>query len=210
MKKNLRDIPERTKISLENLEIAGIPSEFWLTKLDDLVLHDDIESAVKSYIFDLPANYVVGQGLFLLGSNGTGKSHIASIILQIAYKKRFTIRYTTLNSLVPLGVKSGYSEDAEEMYYEFLKADFLVIDEIGKEQEGEKRANVTILEEVLRYRNMKELPTILITNLQIEDFSERYGKSIISLIMQRFMDITISGEDFRKKQYKSKLKGLSK
>lgn len=159
----------------------------------------DAYKIVRKYIRNIHRNYKKGRGIFFYGSNGVGKTELASITLIEAYRARYKCKYTTLNLLTPIGVRSGYDEDIKAEYFGYyLNVDFLVIDEIGKEQQGEKKANITVLEEVMRHRDMAKLPTILITNLIPQDFRERYGESIYSLIFARFIDIGITGEDKRK------------
>lgn len=201
-KKKLRGVPPRTRLSEANLDLMGIPHEFWRTTLQDVIDRGENVKAlkvVKAYVDDIHTNYEEGIGLFLFGSNGVGKTEIASIVLKEAYRHRYTAKFTTMTKMTPIGVKAGYDEDIKAEYYAYyLNVDFLVIDEVGKEPQGEKAANLTVLDEVLRHRNMRQLPTIVITNLDTRDFQARYGESIYSLIFARFIDIKIVTEDKRK------------
>ena len=58
-----------------------------------------------------------------------------------------------------------------------------------------------ILEDLLRYREDKHLPTIVCTNLDIDTVEERYGYSIVSLIKGNMTPILIEGEDKRSNYY---------
>lgn len=211
MKRDLSKIPPRKELSENNLALSGIPLEFWFSALDDLKPLNAgakrVFRTIDTYIKKIHDNYNFGQGIFFYGSNGVGKSHLASIILQEAYKCRYTISCFTMNKVTPIGVKASYEEDTKEFYNrKILNVDFLVIDEVGKEQQGEKQANITVLEEVIRCRNAQLLPTLLITNLVMDDFKERYGNSIVSLLLQRFLDIKLVGADFRLQQHKELVK----
>lgn len=213
MKKSLRAVPARTRLSEENLILMGIPQEFWNTSLDELSKrHDDsIFKVVNKYVNNIHDNYEKGIGIFFFGSNGVGKTELSSVVGREAYRRRYTVKFTTMNKLTPLGVKAGYDEDIKAEYYSYyLNVDLLIVDEVGKEQEGEKKANITILEEVLRHRNMRMLPSIVVTNLKPEDFRDRYGESIYSLIFARFIDIKMVGEDKRKTVRHNEVLGRSK
>lgn len=215
MKKDLSKVPPREELSENNLSLAGIPFEFWFSSLDELKPTNAgakrVFALVKEYTEKIHDNYVFGQGIFFYGSNGVGKTNLASIILQEAYRHRYAVSYMTMNKITPIGVKAAYDEEVRDFYNRrILNRDFLVIDEVGKEQQGEKQANITVLEEVLRLRSSNKLPTIVITNLSIDDFKYRYGSSIMSLLLQRFIDIKLVGEDFRYKQHKALLKKISR
>jgi DNA replication protein DnaC len=115
-----------------------------------------------------------------------------------------------MNKLIPLGIKSSFDDEIKSEYYSYyLNIDFLVIDEVGKEVEGQKKANVTILEEVIRHRDFSRQPTCIISNLTMKDFEDRYGTSILSLIRARYLDIRFGGEDNRKARHRELLDRLS-
>ena len=77
--------PTRTNLSVNNLSKRGVPKQFQGCTVDDL---DDFGSEergkvlefIKEYILNIPSNFDNNVGLFLFGSNGVGKSFIASLI----------------------------------------------------------------------------------------------------------------------------------
>lgn len=200
----LKKAGKRDRLSEKNLDLMGIPREFWGLTFGKIKRRKNLETQVaietaEVYAKQILQMYDEGIGLFLFGSNGVGKTEIAAIIAQEAYRNRLSVRFTTMNQVTPIGVKAGYDEDLQAVYYgDYLNIDFLVIDEVGKEQQGEKAANITVLEEILRHRNFRKLPTILISNLDVDDFRYRYGESIYSLINGRFIPIKIVAEDKRR------------
>jgi DNA replication protein DnaC len=210
-KKKLAGVPVRPMLSPKNLLLMGVPREFHDLDLETWQATADksVSKVVTDYVEDLHSNFENGVGFFLYGSNGSGKSRVASLLAIEYYRHRYTARFATLNKAIPIGVKSGYDEEIKAEYYAYyLNVDLLVLDEVGKEQSGEKRANVTILEEILRHRNFAELPTIVITNLNPKDFEETYGSSIYSLMKHHFIPIKMAGEDKRKIKYKELLAKL--
>ena len=84
-------------------------------------------------------------------------------------------------------------------YLSFRDSEFLALEEIGKEIDTKIAA--PILEDLLRYREDKHLPTIVCTNLDIDTVEERYGYSIVSLIKGNMTPILIEGEDKRSNYY---------
>lgn len=196
--KSRRDLPPRDRLSVENLYRIGIPKEYHHLRFIDLEGIDTVVQKMEKYVKRIHDNYENNVGLFLLGSNGVGKSAIVSILLREAYRHRYTAKRTTMNMITPIGVKAKWDDEVNSEYHQYyLNVDFLAIEEVGKEQEGDKKANINILEEILRHRNERGYPTFIVTNLPPSEFKERYGNSIWSLINETMVPIKIVGEDKR-------------
>jgi DNA replication protein DnaC len=97
-------------------------------------------------------------------------------------------------------------EDKREMNYEldgfhgrskfdWLNVRVLVIDDLGKEY-GSKYDD-TSFDEILRLRYDKGLPTIVTTNVRLENWEAKYGEAMGSFANEAFVRVPIIGADMR-------------
>jgi len=97
-------------------------------------------------------------------------------------------------------------EDKREMNYEidglhgrskfdWLNVRILVIDDLGKEY-GSKYDD-TSFDEILRLRYDKGLPTIVTTNVRLENWEGKYGEAMGSFANEAFVRVPIIGADMR-------------
>jgi DNA replication protein DnaC len=97
-------------------------------------------------------------------------------------------------------------EDKREMMYEldglhgrskfdWLNVRVLVIDDLGKEY-GSKYDD-TSFDEILRLRYDKGLPTIVTTNVRLENWEAQYGEAMGSFANEAFVRVPIIGSDLR-------------
>ncbi|AEZ50509.1 DnaC-like helicase loader [Bacillus phage BCD7] len=192
--------PKRSKLSKENLAYRGVPRDYFDATLEQYPIDASKKKLVKNFINNFPEMLADGQSLIMYGSNGSGKTYLSAIIVKEAYRYRYSSFLITLQSLIDLKFKSNRDEDAREKIQKIYDAEFLVIDEVGKETFSEKLFNVTLLEELLRYRDTKGTSTIICTNLPLDTkdgLYEQYGKSISSLIKGNFVKLKYTEEDNR-------------
>jgi DNA replication protein DnaC len=143
----------------------------------------------------------------LYGANGAGKSFLSSLIVKEAYRLRYSSYMTTLASMIDLNFKGNKSQDDYERIKFIKSADFLVIDEIGKETFTKTSSNIALLEETLRNAVKTGQVVILCTNLPLEEeggLYEQYGASIQSLIEGSYVKIEFDGKDYRPTVFKKK------
>jgi len=82
---------------------------------------------------------------------------------------------------------------------EMVNADFLVLDEVGKEYRAKGSDWVSAeFDTLLRRRRGFHLPTIIITNLTVVQLKERYGESLWSIMKDRMKVLQYAPGDFRR------------
>lgn len=207
--------PVRTSISNLNLLRRGVPKhllDVTLGQLDDFNDPDrnKVIQYIKNYVKNIPENFKNNQGIMLYGSNGVGKSFIATIIVKYSYIFRYTSKRCTfmdyINEYTRMwGCKNPQEkEELEELFYRNYKAvEFLCLEEIGKELDT--KLAPTVLEDLLRYREERGLVTIICTNLNPKDLKEKYGNSIMSLIKGNCTPIKLVGQDNRQAVFKERI-----
>lgn len=203
--------PLRDNLSDKALDVVGVPVHMRDKSLDDFDTYDmkslsNVKEYIAEYLKDIDDRYIENKGLFLYGSNGVGKTFIASVIAKEAYRWRYSTKRVSFADYVQkytrvwdaVGIEQR-EELESELYTEYKAVEFLILEEIGKEIDSKIAA--PILEDLLRYREDKHLPTVICTNLDIEGVEERYGYSITSLIKGNMTPILIEGKDKRSKYY---------
>lgn len=134
----------------------------------------------------------------------THNTLLASIIVKEAYRHRYNSMIITMSKLMDITFKSNKSPEDYRKMQEVRDVDFLVVDEVGKENFTATRSNVNLLEETLRQAIVNGQVVILCTNLPLDDkkgvegLYTQYGKSIMSLVDGGFVKIEFDNDDFRR------------
>ena len=79
--------------------------------------------------------------------------------------------------------------------FDWLNVRVLVIDDLGKEY-GSKYDDSSF-DEILRLRYDKGLPTIVTTNVRLENWEAQYGEAMASFANEAFIRVPIIGSDLR-------------
>jgi DNA replication protein DnaC len=148
-----------------------------------------------------------GEGLFIAGGYGVGKTHLAAAITNYLIQNlKATVIFGNITTLLGQ-LRFTYSDDSEyeelQLIRELSDVDLLVIDDLGKERPTlwveEKLYNV--INE--RYENYK--PIIVTSNLGLEEIEKRLetcGGAIVSRIIEMCRGVKIMGADYRKEKIK--------
>jgi DNA replication protein DnaC len=151
-----------------------------------------------------------GNGLYLEGTYGTGKTHFAIAIALQLLNQGISVTFRTAVEMFE-DIKAAY--DGQSDYSEvdklsvYKKTPLLIIDDLGKEQCTEW--SVSILNSILNERYVSMLPTIITTNYNESDLinklTPRNGDSsniraIISRSHECNTVITMAWEDYRGKK----------
>lgn len=167
------------------------------------------------YIDDLQSKRASGKGIIFVGAPGTGKTLLAHFVLNAALDALvLKVRAITMVSyqnlllrqmdLIKL-VQATKSQDAEVKWWAADKtltdvrntADFVLIDDIGKEHTTSTGFIEDAFDHLIRSRGNRGNPTIMTTNVGIEKWDQAYGPSMASYIHQVCDIIPVVGPDYR-------------
>lgn len=159
------------------------------------------EQALKSFVqFGVRFADVaqVGGKLIVLGTTGTGKTHLACALISSLVQNGIACRYAEANHIA-LEVRDTYASGSNRTELEVLNIyagfDLLVLDEVGvgRGNDHEKR----IVADVLSMRHNDNKPTIVISNLARQQFMEAVGDRIWSRLHENGRFLVMNWEDHR-------------
>jgi DNA replication protein DnaC len=151
-----------------------------------------------------------GYSYVFIGVNSTGKTFAALKLLHHFLKMGKSGHYIKFRKLMKIinRTLSGHGQErtlADRLLDEILKVDLLVIDELGRET-GNREHIASEVDEILKDRDMANLPTIVITNREFENIEDLYeggNSAIISAFMRNYkLFIFDPRNDFRKQERK--------
>lgn len=195
----------RTSARLKSLlEISGIPKRFKNYTFDDYKVdgHENkkrVLEAIKQYTCDFDANKGKGRSMTWIGGPGTGKTMLGCCLVKSIIQKTYLAyefneiyreyhlethdcfsHYRTEYSLIR-SIKNTWSKDSsyteEDKINNFCEPDLLIIDEVGVSFNSD--ADKLLLYQVINSRYEMNLPSVLISNLNIKDLTAYCGERIV-------------------------------
>jgi DNA replication protein DnaC len=165
--------------------------------------------ARKAYVrvmADLDFSLETGTGLFIHGGHGLGKSLICALVAKEAVLRGMRpVRFGTFVDFINRWQATWhgherYVQEKKLFEAEIRDVSLLVIDDLGKEALMANAPSIQVIHrmisELLRQRSQSELPTLISSNLDLDQAIQRYGTDVAS-ILASFEVITLEGEDYR-------------
>lgn len=139
------------------------------------------------------------DSLLLIGTTGTGKTHVSTAIAKEVISQGFDVLYdSTQNILDDFEAdkfKSGYNR-TESRSDKYLECDLLIIDDLGAE--FVTQYSVSALYNLINTRQNKGLSTIISTNLSAGELAGKYEGRIYSRIIGAdYTVLRFDGKDHR-------------
>lgn len=168
---------------------------------------DSSYQAAKEYADNWKDHESRGEGLYIEGTNGTGKTHLAAAVALQLIGQGIPVICKTSNDLLQ-DIKNSYDTEFTnegQVLSVYKKVDLLIVDDLGKEQCSEWSMSVlySIINE--RYEDMK--PIIITTNYNanglVNALAPKGGDStkaqaIVSRLRETSRLITMAWGDIRR------------
>jgi DNA replication protein DnaC len=181
--------------------LHNIPLQYQQLSWDEWPVYTDsyieAKETIDNYISNFSYYRMNGVGLTIHSVGlGTGKTWAATYVLKQLVKMGYD------GWFVPFAEVKNYFEIEDYHKREFLigrvrESSILVLDEVQKPwSEPSKRFYADRLEELIRPRTNSNLPTIITTNMTMEELEDIYPR-VFSLLMMKNIQIELSGSDAR-------------
>jgi len=176
----------------------NIPPKFHKLTRDDIdpnfIEQNEDMKYILQYDKKLDSAYEKGTGLFICGTNGSGKSFIASLILQHASREGYTGYFILQRDLINTAFEAMYNvavrDDLEKLITEI---DFLVIDEIDKLFVDNDDKVQNLLEALLKKRSYSSKPLIVTSNQLMQDLPHTLGQTIVATFEEDLIEVKLTG-----------------
>jgi DNA replication protein DnaC len=157
-----------------------------------------ILSSAKEFVKDFPRS----KSLLFMGEPGLGKTHLSLSIVSAVSEKGYSVVYGPAGKLFSEVEKEHFSYNGEtEQLDSLLSADLLVIDDLGTEFLSAFTSS--LFYNIINTRLLEEKPTIISTNLSIDELEKKYSNRIASRFMGNYDAKLFIGDDIRQqKAYK--------
>jgi DNA replication protein DnaC len=133
----------------------------------------------RAYVAQFDQVLTTGRSAIFVGKPGTGKTHLAAGIGLALMARHYHVLFLTVLRALRL-VKDTWSRGSEwtesEVVARLARPDLLILDEIGM-QFG-SRTEENILFDVLNERYESRRPTLLISNLVVDEVRDVMGERI--------------------------------
>lgn len=189
--KQKREAQEKHVRWLAKIGDAGIPERFKTRTLETYIVDPKNIKQQRLYDFcrDYAANFnsvkKTGRSFLMLGTVGTGKTHlsigIALEVMKSSHSAVFTSASKIFRSIKDTYHKGSHQKESEVMAV-YTQCDLLIIDEVGVQRgsDFEKETFFDVINE--RYENMR--PTIILSNLTIEEIKVFLGERVFDRLRE--------------------------
>ena len=139
------------------------------------------------------------SNLYFFGTVGTGKSFLSVCIAREVLSAGYSVLYFSAASLFDrlAGLVYNYRsrDDFEHFVDDLYHCDLLIIDDLGTELTNQFVS--AQLFACINERHLNRKPTVISTNLSLEDLQKRYSDRVFSRITSGYICCKLTGKDIR-------------
>ncbi len=167
-------------------------------------LPEPIVRQVRGYVRKIDEHLQAGEGLWLFGDVGTGKTSLAMLVSQQAIDAGHSVAIYSLPRLLA-EIRDTFEADAEHSYVQLLDrlatVDLLHIDDVGAE-----RTSPWVLEQlyaIVNARYEEERAMLITTNLERDELAEQITERTVSRLEEMCEILPLFGEDRRRQRFEA-------
>lgn len=190
--RDLRDREQRTRDDWERRwATTNVPRRFRGYRLETSPLSRDLIEIARDWIAGRPAE--TGSNLIILGSIGTGKTGAGIGALYALHESGVQpLRFQSTSALID-AMKPGGDES---VLIACQKAAVLMLDDLGTTRGTDFEQDRLFA--LLNSRYEDERPTIVTSNVTIQDLAKSIGDRVVSRLTESCAVMSVDGPDLRK------------
>jgi len=146
--------------------------------------------------------------LLILGGYGVGKTHLAAAIANACLGRGLPVMFLNAPDLLDY-LRAAFSPTVEETYdrrfEDLLDTPLLILDDLGT-QNATAWAEEKLFQ-ILNHRHIARLPTVITTNLALDDLDPRLGSRLADMDLVR--KLPINAPDYRRSDFEQGQSSLS-
>ena len=180
------------------LALGNVPTRYWPLEIEDSLITDQSTMSIIRGSCDNIIDVVQrGLGVSIFGGKGIGKTTLSIYVLKAALRKGFSGFFTLMESLLGVIKESFDSSEIKERFNAIKGVKILAIDDLGREYISKTSFVIARLDELLRWRDAMSLSTMFTSNLTGQEFKDRYGSGIVSLLKNTNKVLALKGKELR-------------
>jgi len=158
-----------------------------------------VVSVVHDFVDDIKSRVRAGDGLWIMGDVGTGKTTLAMLVSKSAIQAGHSVAIYSLPRLLYRIRHTFDSADLRDSYESFFKklisVDLLHIDDLG----AEKRSDWVLeqLYAIVDERYQAQRSMIVTSNNGFEELAEQIGPRVVSRLTEMCQELPLYGDDKR-------------
>jgi DNA replication protein DnaC len=166
---------------------------------EEIEVNNQSFKLIESYAKNVGTMIDKGNGLYLSGPNGVGKTYLACSIANKAANIGKKIKYYTMNTIIQTEIRGWRDEDSALIMRGIKKSDLLIIDDLDKIYKTSTGIEKSLFDNLLRERLQANKPCIFTSNRTMTDARLDYGSHISSMLTEHCAELVLVGQDYRKK-----------
>ena len=163
---------------------------------DDLTHFKKAVNGAENFVEQFDRNY---ENILLYGTVGTGKSFLSNCMANALIEKGHSVIYFSAITLFQKISEYTFQKNAKEYltnpFEDIYNCDLLIIDDLGTEL-----ANSFVTSQLfacLNERHLRHKSTLISTNLDLNELTQRYSDRVISRLISNYNVYKLSGQDIR-------------
>jgi DNA replication protein DnaC len=202
LEQHARDVAEaaqaRAKATAERFATSGVPKRFLVATWDNYRTTDTAPSGIgtqayalarcRAYADNFATHLESGRALFMLGNSGTGKNHLATCIARQVADAGHSVLFTTAEEMMLAHYdmkvhKLPAGKGMAGLLRDFASPSLLILDEMFRQSDTE--ASDRFLFSVLNARYADCLPTVIISNKDLDEVKALFDPVLVSRLQER-------------------------
>ncbi len=142
---------------------------------------------------------IKSESLLFFGDTGLGKTHISLAIASAALEKGMGVVYSPVQNLIQKLEKEHFSYNSDTpILDDVMDCDLLILDDLGTE--FSTAYSQSLIYNIINTRILTSKPTIISTNLTLEELADKYHNRVASRILGSYNIKKFCGSDVRQQK----------